>query len=68
MILTPQEWLTTTGIVFFENKQNMRWDQILKQITGDPDSFEEVGGWGGFLNAEESSEVPACWGSRGVVV
>jgi len=49
-----KEWLTSAGITVYENKHNMKWDSILKQIVNDPESFVEAGGWNGFLNVEES--------------
>ena len=51
-----KKWLDSYGMVFFEHKQPLVWDKILKSIVADPASFEEAGGWAGFLGTEGTDE------------
>lgn len=44
-----QRWLNELEIVWYEGKQNLNWNAILKQIRDDPQGFVDAGGFDMFL-------------------
>ncbi|KAH8741621.1 CDC68 like aminopeptidase family chromatinic protein [Cryptosporidium ryanae] len=50
-----KRWLNEMEIVYYEGRQNLNWNAVLKTILGDIDDFVQNGGFNGFLG-EESEE------------
>lgn len=48
-LLILQRWLNELEIVWYEGKQNLNWNAILKQIRDDPQGFVDEGGFDMFL-------------------
>ncbi|KAK6590511.1 CDC68 like aminopeptidase family chromatinic (possible inactive enzyme) [Cryptosporidium xiaoi] len=47
-----KRWLNEMEIVYYEGRQNLNWNAVLKTILGDIDDFVENGGFNGFLGEE----------------
>ncbi|PFH33812.1 putative transcriptional elongation factor [Besnoitia besnoiti] len=50
-----KRWLNELEIVWYEGKQNLNWNAILKQIRDDPHGFVEAGGFEMFLGDDSPS-------------
>ncbi|KFH03669.1 transcriptional elongation factor FACT140 [Toxoplasma gondii VAND] len=50
-----KRWLNELEIVWYEGKQNLNWNAILKQIREDPHGFVEAGGFEMFLGDDSVS-------------
>ncbi|EEA07011.1 uncharacterized protein CMU_033960 [Cryptosporidium muris RN66] len=53
---TIKRWLNEMDIVYYEGRQNLNWNAVLKTILSDIEDFIENGGFSGFLGEESEVE------------